>query len=202
MEAGTPELNNDHQEGVYLCRKCRNQLFTVADLEDHEPRMHTFHKLKARNLDTGVRCTSYFIEEKLSWMGDMSDVEGKLICPNGRCKARVGTYKWVGSQCSCGSWVAPAIQIPMSKVDLKVELGSSVMNIVDASRNASRRNSTSLSEEETHVMELEGCVNIVDGDTKLKEFSSNQSGQSSSEKTNATNEKSLDEEEKDLILCR
>lgn len=44
-------------------------------------------------------------------------LEGKLICINHNCRARIGSFNWSGSQCSCGSWVSPAIQITKSKVD-------------------------------------------------------------------------------------
>jgi hypothetical protein len=29
---------------------------------------------------------------------------------------QIGSWNWAGSQCSCGQWVAPAMQFPMSKV--------------------------------------------------------------------------------------
>ena len=30
---------------------------------------------------------------------------------------RLGSYCWSGMQCSCGTWVAPALQVVKSKVD-------------------------------------------------------------------------------------
>jgi hypothetical protein len=30
---------------------------------------------------------------------------------------RVGTLKWAGSQCSCGTWVTPALQVYKKVVD-------------------------------------------------------------------------------------
>ena len=49
-------------------------------------------------------------------MGDIaSSSEGKLTCP--KCNAKLGLFRWHGNQCSCGTWVAPAIQIHLSKVD-------------------------------------------------------------------------------------
>jgi dual specificity phosphatase 12 len=48
-------------------------------------------------------------------MGDLSDTEGKLACP--KCSCKVGQWNWSGAQCSCGSWVTPAIQVPLSRVD-------------------------------------------------------------------------------------
>jgi hypothetical protein len=31
-------------------------------------------------------------------------------------RLQIGSWNWAGSQCSCGQWVAPAMQFPMSKV--------------------------------------------------------------------------------------
>ena len=44
-----------------------------------------------------------------------TQVDGKLLCP--KCAVRLGSYTWSGMQCSCGAWVAPAIQVVKSKVD-------------------------------------------------------------------------------------
>jgi hypothetical protein len=61
-------------------------------------------------------CTSIFLAEALKWMEEASsDVEGKLLCYS--CKARVGVIKWAGSQCSCGTWVTPAIQLYKKALD-------------------------------------------------------------------------------------
>lgn len=80
-------------------------------------------------------CTSYFLNEaaleSLDWVrsalkahddaaeAGAEGIEGKLICPNAKCGARLGNFNWSGSQCSCGSWVVPAIQVVARKVDRK-----------------------------------------------------------------------------------
>jgi hypothetical protein len=65
-----------------------------------------------------ARCTSHFLAEAVQWMESASkDVEGRLSCPG--CNARVGTLAWAGSQCSCGTWVNPAIQIQKKQVEEK-----------------------------------------------------------------------------------
>lgn len=64
-------------------------------------------------------CSSYFTEP-LSWMSDqLSDgqIGGKILCPNKRCGAKLGTFDWAGLQCSCGAWIVPAFQLSASKVD-------------------------------------------------------------------------------------
>jgi hypothetical protein len=61
-------------------------------------------------------CTSFFLSDALQWMRSASaDVEGKLVCYG--CGARVGILKWQGSQCSCGTWVNPAIQLYKKALD-------------------------------------------------------------------------------------
>ncbi|CAH8272175.1 unnamed protein product [Arabidopsis lyrata] len=35
-----------------------------------------------------------------------------------KCKAKVGSFDWSGSYCSCGSKIVPAFQIQMSRVDV------------------------------------------------------------------------------------
>jgi hypothetical protein len=102
----------------YACRKCRTALFGVDDLQDppHSQSLHNFskkmHKVGYGNAGT---CQNHFIAQPLSWMGGCDGVEGKLHCP--KCKTKVGHYSWTGAQCSCGTWVTPAIMIPLSKVD-------------------------------------------------------------------------------------
>jgi hypothetical protein len=63
-------------------------------------------------------CTSFFLEEALQWMkAAAEDVEGKLTCPHGSCGARLGMLRWAGGQCSCGTWVCPALQLNKSAID-------------------------------------------------------------------------------------
>ncbi|KAI9136789.1 hypothetical protein BKA69DRAFT_1033241, partial [Paraphysoderma sedebokerense] len=68
-------------------------------------------------------CGSYFIvpppwltTEKLH-----GEVEGKIDCPTVTCKAKLGSFRWQGSQCSCGKWVTPAFMIAKRKVDEAIE---------------------------------------------------------------------------------
>lgn len=32
---------------------------------------------------------------------------GKILCPNEKCKAKIGNYDWAGVQCGCKEWVVP-----------------------------------------------------------------------------------------------
>lgn len=46
-----------------------------------------------------------------------ADDEKDLLCPNMRCKAKLGSKQWQGTQCSCGAWVTPAFKVLLSKID-------------------------------------------------------------------------------------
>ncbi|CAM9438744.1 unnamed protein product [Chrysoparadoxa australica] len=115
----------------FTCRLCRRVLFRSDALEEHQTGLQSFQRRKElKSGASGGSCSSYFVREKLEWMEDMREVEGKILCPNAKCNARLGGYKWVGSQCSCGSWVTPAIQFPMSKVDEKQPVGAADIGAV------------------------------------------------------------------------
>ena len=111
---------------TYRCKKCRNLLFTDVDVMEHEvgdgQESFRWHKRDGgghTTADTGVEsCTSHFINEALPWVRPAAvDNDGKLTCPHKRCGARIGSYAWFGSQCSCGAWVVPSLQVSKAKVD-------------------------------------------------------------------------------------
>ena len=35
------------------------------------------------------------------------DISGKIVCPNEKCKAKIGNFDWAGVQCGCKEWVTP-----------------------------------------------------------------------------------------------
>eukprot|EP01122_Echinamoeba_exundans_P001206 TRINITY_DN1118_c0_g1_i1.p1 TRINITY_DN1118_c0_g1~~TRINITY_DN1118_c0_g1_i1.p1 ORF type:complete len:286 (+),score=44.50 TRINITY_DN1118_c0_g1_i1:420-1277(+) len=99
----------------YTCRVCRFRVFGADELVPHEPGKHEFsYRRRENNADKD--CTSHFIEAK-DWMGDLSGLEGRIVCP--KCDGRLGTYNWGGTQCSCGTWCAPAFQVLKNRVDEK-----------------------------------------------------------------------------------
>lgn len=144
-----PQSSLDVPDVIYTCRRCRQPLFKKTQVIAHQPNpSHTFsHRRIAKEVSrdpsaaTGpTECTSYFISEALVWMkastkrvlatsyadsrngfGSQeasSDVEGKLSCP--KCQARLGMIRWAGGQCSCGTWINPAIQVSKSAVDERI----------------------------------------------------------------------------------
>ena len=106
---------------VFRCGKCGAVLFRKDQLLIHKPFEHklAFEKTK-RDKHPAHGCLSYFLKACPPWVKHQDQIEAKIYCPN--CSTRLGMLKWQGEQCSCGTWISPAIQFPMSKVDLKVIL--------------------------------------------------------------------------------
>ncbi|XP_043681426.1 dual specificity protein phosphatase MPK-4-like isoform X2 [Vespula pensylvanica] len=123
---------------VYRCRKCRRIVASASNILPHT--MHQRHiwrhvsskrtpkqikegeegaervNVKKENEMTEL-CTKIYFVEPLAWMPDiMHNVEGKLNCP--KCNTKLGSFSWIaGSQCPCGSKIAPAFYLVPSKVD-------------------------------------------------------------------------------------
>ena len=114
----------------YRCRKCRLSLATSAFLISHDPKapsvsqplskIHTpISSFNSTSLSPQPQCAHLFLNP-LSWMGselEQGKLEGRLECPNAKCKANVGKYAWQGMRCSCGEWVVPGISLARGRVD-------------------------------------------------------------------------------------
>lgn len=48
---------------------------------------------------------------------EQGKIEGRLECPNAKCKNNIGKYAWQGMQCSCGDWVVPGISLAKGRID-------------------------------------------------------------------------------------
>ena len=123
----------------YACRKCRQILFGEEQLNGgHIQNLHNFKRANYDKKRPTRPCQSIFCNESVldsltdgssnstaAGQGDDYNIgyedynynaEGKLSCF--KCHNKIGHFKWSGAQCSCGTWVTPAIQIPMSKIDI------------------------------------------------------------------------------------
>ena len=110
------ELGKVHAEGDSAtttestdikCRKCRRSLANSSFVVDHNPPT------------PGTQCGHIYIQP-LSWMRNSLQtgaLEGRLSCPNDRCKTNVGKFAWQGQKCSCGKWITPAFSLTRGKVD-------------------------------------------------------------------------------------
>jgi dual specificity phosphatase 12 len=119
-QQATVEVTED--KVVYSCRTCRRPLFTMDDIMPHQAGKHNiaYHKRDKGNATSSeqVVCSSFYLQEPLQWMGIVDENEGKIACS--KCQSRVGFWKWDGQQCSCGTWVTPAIQIAKNRVDERI----------------------------------------------------------------------------------
>ena len=112
----------DNDVTTFACRMCRTVLLDENHLaEYHAQDQHSYKKMhKHQSANGGSRCQSLFCNESvLEWLaplGDQYNVQGKLSCP--KCSIKVGHWNWAGVQCSSGTWVVPAIQIPLGKIDI------------------------------------------------------------------------------------
>ena len=113
----TAEEGEEKPKEEYRCHKCRRRLcderFVIEHVPRQEPQQPHDHRL-------GRRLCPHVYIEPLSWMRETLErgqLEGRLICPGGRCGNQVGRYSWKGFKCSCGEWVTPAFSLQRSKVD-------------------------------------------------------------------------------------
>ena len=121
--------DNSKSELEYRCRKCRRSLAISTYVVIHEPKA----PLAGQSTQTGPisslskklsapptpQCAHLFLDP-LSWMRpelEQGKLEGRLECPNLKCKSNVGKYAWQGMRCSCGKWVNPGIALARGRVD-------------------------------------------------------------------------------------
>ena len=139
----------DQKSTSYACRMCRTVLIGQNHLVEHRQNQHSFNIYRTKQVQiNGAPCQSLFCnEDVLEWLvssnnpqeeeEDQADIEGRLSCSN--CSVKVGHWNWSGAQCSCGTWVVPAIQINLSKLDViipeseraKVYTPTMVMPVLD-----------------------------------------------------------------------
>ncbi|XP_014484784.1 PREDICTED: dual specificity protein phosphatase 12-like isoform X3 [Dinoponera quadriceps] len=119
---------------VYRCKKCRRIVASASNILPHAPREKQIWRhisssgakdaaegcdklLQKREEPRVELCDKIYFVEPLAWMPDITHaVEGKLNCP--KCNTKLGSYSWIaGSQCPCGSKIAPAFYLVPSKVD-------------------------------------------------------------------------------------
>jgi hypothetical protein len=96
-EAASPDLF------LYKCRYCRAELFTSEMTEPHD------------RLNPSQSCQNIFLAESPKWLS--LDLEGKILCVNEKCHAKLGSWSWSGFNCSCGTWIAPSFQFSKGKID-------------------------------------------------------------------------------------
>lgn len=116
-EAATTEEKQQQEEQPknYKCPQCRFILFTDKDIIPHEAtKARKFINKRNTYSDKDNEHTSLFIE-KPEWLNALGRNNDTIYCP--KCNYKVGHFNWKGSQCSCGEWVKPSFQFPLSRID-------------------------------------------------------------------------------------
>ena len=135
-------INDINPEFNFKCGKCRKSLFNDKQLilfHENSAKGTYSHKRKKNNSVNTTECTSYFLNiERLMNNNKNNNEEKKdidfieqfqivmetqnmklesCIIKCKKCSLKLGEFFDKGTQCSCGSWVVPAVQIVKSKVD-------------------------------------------------------------------------------------
>ena len=135
-------INDINPEFNFKCGKCRKSLFNDKQLilfHENSAKDTYSHKRKKNNSVNTTECTSYFLNiERLMNNNKNNNEEKKdidfieqfqivmetqnmklesCIIKCKKCSLKLGEFFDKGTQCSCGSWVVPAVQIVKSKVD-------------------------------------------------------------------------------------
>ncbi|KAK8166099.1 protein-tyrosine phosphatase-like protein [Phyllosticta citribraziliensis] len=103
------------------CRKCRRPLATSTFINEHpgKPTASTPPSSTQHQQQQNQQCSHHFVDP-LSWMRpelEQGKLDGRLECPNPKCRSLVGKYAWQGMRCSCGAWVVPAISLAKGRID-------------------------------------------------------------------------------------
>ncbi|KAG7530702.1 hypothetical protein FFLO_04872 [Filobasidium floriforme] len=112
MMALTPSMNGNSA----LSRLSMDE---SAIASDGEQTGFTSMQREPAILSHDSKCSGYFVEP-LTWMEpflENGNMAGKILCPNEKCKAKIGNYDWAGVQCGCKEWVVPGFCIARNKVD-------------------------------------------------------------------------------------
>lgn len=119
--AASTEDGSDTKPNFELkCRKCRRTLATSNYLLPSTAHSPAQLPGRPRSLPAPPSACSHYFLEPLSWMRSQLEqglLEGRLECPNERCKTNVGKYAWQGMRCSCGGWVVPGISLLKGRID-------------------------------------------------------------------------------------
>jgi dual specificity phosphatase 12 len=89
---------------TFVCRKCRRMaLFRGEHVLN--PDCH-----RCESTTRGDRSACSFFVGALGWMEAEihgGERQGKLACPH--CRAKLGSWSWVGLKCGCGGWHSPGV---------------------------------------------------------------------------------------------
>ncbi|RMZ92302.1 hypothetical protein DV736_g483, partial [Chaetothyriales sp. CBS 134916] len=102
------------------CRRCRHPLARSTFTIPHAPYKSDPSVYIANDHDSSIGACAHIFLHPLSWMRETlseGQLEGRLTCPNKKCRQNVGKFAWQGLRCSCGKWMTPAFALARGRVD-------------------------------------------------------------------------------------
>eukprot|EP00924_Labyrinthula_sp_SR-Ha-C_P010393 snap_masked-scaffold_23-processed-gene-5.32-mRNA-1 protein AED:0.30 eAED:0.30 QI:0/0/0/0.5/1/1/2/0/283 len=161
---------------TYFCKHCRTPLFHENHLTTHQKGSHNFSYRRIRksaDSSSPKHCNSLFIDgnELPNWLyeslqedEETNNIDSKISCL--KCGKKLGNYNWSGGQCSCGTWISPAFNVPFSKVDVKEISWKKVEKL---SKLSTKRESVLFEEDHNVDQDISG-TNNDEGMKSLKEI--------------------------------
>lgn len=129
-------LPGDSTSVEYKCKICRETLFGQIDLVRHpigkgrfdvHARSSSYKARQNAEFQDRPNCDQELFTDQPSWLMDIYNKpinDGDILCPNSKCRAKVGRYSLIGEKCSCAVWVNPAFHFHRTKVDLYTPLNN------------------------------------------------------------------------------
>eukprot|EP00644_Phytophthora_capsici_P004567 jgi/Phyca11/527418/estExt2_fgenesh1_pm.C_PHYCAscaffold_190056 len=106
--AAIPQLQRPGKS--LCCRKCNYVLCTTRNQLSHT----------SPDSASGSSCAVIFVEP-MQWMTKepsfVRNNDGKLLCPS--CRAKLGSWNWIGVKCNCKRFVSPAFQLVPSRIQAR-----------------------------------------------------------------------------------
>lgn len=87
----------------YCCKECRRMLVEIGQVINHKG-------------VTEIRCNNLFIEKQPWFKADIIGCKVALLCPNPRCRAKVGQQSQQGCFCDCGFEDNPASTLDLASI--------------------------------------------------------------------------------------
>ncbi|RMZ81439.1 hypothetical protein DV738_g2157, partial [Chaetothyriales sp. CBS 135597] len=119
-DAATEAATLAEAEITIKCRHCRHLLASSAFTIPHVPYKSDPATNTSQGQDVSTRACAHIFLPPLSWMRETlseGQLEGRLTCPNVKCRQNVGKFAWQGLKCSCGKWITPAFALARGRVD-------------------------------------------------------------------------------------
>ena len=129
QSATTNPIEKQFAKIEYKCKFCRQILFNDIDLIGHisgkgrfdaHSKSSSYKAKQNAESNEKILCQQEWFTDQPIWLTDIFNKEindGDILCPNLKCRAKLGRYSLIGEKCSCAKWVNPAFHFHRTKID-------------------------------------------------------------------------------------